>query len=67
MGRWFIVAQKPTVLHPVKEDKDTKYRRTEKGKQRDYRRYKKVLAIRILQKQYRIAQLEKELLDAAKI
>lgn len=45
------------------EDKHTKYRNSTKGKARDYRRYKKKLAARIIYKQ----QLLEGLLNDSKI
>lgn len=64
MGRWFIV---DPVLSPVKANRHATYRQSEKGKQRDYRRYKKKLAVRMLIKQARLAFLEKELMNVSEI
>jgi hypothetical protein len=60
-GRWYIVAQETSILPSTKKDKHTKYRYSEKGRQRDYRRYKKILANRIVFKTKLVKKLEKEL------
>ena len=59
--------KKSSVLYPAKKDRHTIYRYSEQGKARDYRRYKKKLAVRILYKQQLIVKLMKELLDATEI
>lgn len=57
---WFIVEPTP-ILSAPKENRHAAYRQSEKGKQRDYRRYKKRLAARIIFKQTKLATLKKEI------
>lgn len=49
------------ILFTAKKDKHFTYRYSEKGKARDYRRYKKRLLNNIAMKVARVAKLEKEL------